>query len=87
MLHDGGSHRIQEGLDAAPFARGDNGFAKLQTALSGWVPVISVIMGPAFAAPTNFAALSDFVPIVEGTGSSFSEPSDVLEFLGWMSSN
>lgn len=86
MLHDGGSHRIQEGLDAAPFARRQR-FAKLQTALSGWVPVISVIMGPAFAAPTNFAALSDFVPIVEGTGSSFSEPSDVLEFLGWMFSN
>jgi len=68
MLHDGGGHRIQEGLDAAPFARGDNGFSKLQTALSGWVPVVSAMMGPAFAAPTNFAALSDFVPIVEGTG-------------------
>ncbi|WP_276259195.1 acyl-CoA carboxylase subunit beta [Haloglomus litoreum] len=68
MLHDGGGHRIQEGLDAAPFARGDAGFSQLQTALSGWVPVVSAMMGPAFAASTNFAALSDFVPIVDGTG-------------------
>ena len=68
MLHHGGGHRIQEGLDGAPFARGDAGFSQLQTALSGWVPVVSAMMGPAFAASTNFAALSDFVPIVEGTG-------------------
>lgn len=83
MLHDGGGHRIQEGLDAAPFARGDNGFAKLQTALSGWVPVVSAMMGPAFAAPTNFAALSDFVPIVEGTGTmGVAGPSLVEAALG-----
>jgi len=68
MLHDGGGHRIQEGLDAAPFARGDGGFVTMQTQLSGWTPMVSAMMGPAFAAPTNFAALSDFVPIVEGTG-------------------
>jgi len=83
MLHDGGGHRIQEGLDAAPFARGDNGFSKLQTALSGWVPVVSAMMGPAFAAPTNFAALSDFVPIVEGTGTmGVAGPSLVEAALG-----
>jgi len=79
MLHDGGGHRIQEGLDAAPFARGDNGFSKLQTALSGWVPVVSAMMGPAFAAPTNFAALSDFVPIVEGTGTMGSPDRRLVE--------
>ncbi|WP_226041337.1 carboxyl transferase domain-containing protein [Natrinema sp. DC36] len=83
MLHDGGGHRIQEGLDAAPFARGDNGFSKRQTALSGWVPVVSAMMGPAFAAPTNFAALSDFVPIVEGTGTmGVAGPSLVEAALG-----
>ncbi|ELZ16900.1 acyl-CoA carboxylase 2, carboxyltransferase component (beta subunit) [Natrinema thermotolerans DSM 11552] len=83
MLHDGGGHRIQEGLDAAPFARGDNGFSNLQTALSGWVPVVSAMMGPAFAAPTNFAALSDFVPIVEGTGTmGVAGPSLVESALG-----
>ncbi|WP_254762760.1 acyl-CoA carboxylase subunit beta [Natrinema marinum] len=83
MLHDGGGHRIQEGLDAAPFARGDNGFSKLQTTLSGWVPVVSAMMGPAFAAPTNFAALSDFVPIVDGTGTmGVAGPSLVKAALG-----
>ncbi|PCR88811.1 acyl-CoA carboxylase subunit beta [Natrinema ejinorense] len=83
MLHDGGGHRIQEGLDGAPFARGDNGFSSLQTALSGWVPVVSAMMGPAFAAPTNFAALSDFVSIVEGTGTmGVAGPSLVKSALG-----
>jgi acetyl-CoA carboxylase carboxyltransferase component len=67
MLHDGGGHRIQEGLDARPFARGDNGFANKQETLSGWVPMVSAMMGPGFAAATNFAALCDFVPMVEGT--------------------
>lgn len=83
MLHDGGGHRIQEGLDAAPFARGDNGFTALQTALSGWVPLISAMMGPGFAASTNFAALSDFVPIVENTGAmGVAGPSLVESALG-----
>ena len=67
MLHDGGGHRIQEGLDARPFARGDAGFANKQETLSGWVPMVSAMMGPGFAAATNFAALCDFVPMVEGT--------------------
>ncbi|WP_276258880.1 acyl-CoA carboxylase subunit beta [Haloglomus litoreum] len=69
LLHDGGGHRIQEGLDARPFAHGDDGdlFTKL-TKLSGWVPLVSAIMGPGFAGPTNFSAFCDFVPVVEGTG-------------------
>lgn len=67
MLHDGGGHRIQEGLDARPFARGDGGFANKQETLSGWVPMVSAMMGPGFAAATNFAALCDFVPMVDGT--------------------
>jgi acetyl-CoA carboxylase carboxyltransferase component len=67
MLHDGGGHRIQEGLDARPFARGDNGFANKQETMSGWVPTVSAMMGPGFAAATNFAGYCDFVPMVEGT--------------------
>jgi len=67
MLHDGGGHRIQEGLDAGPFASGDSGFANCQETMSGWVPTVAAIMGPGFAAGTNFAAYCDFVPIVEGT--------------------
>jgi len=65
MLHDGGGHRIQEGLDARTFAHaGDFAF---QTKLSGWAPQVSAMLGSGFAAPTNYAASCDFVPMVEGT--------------------
>ncbi|WP_159898534.1 acyl-CoA carboxylase subunit beta [Salinirussus salinus] len=71
LLHDSGGHRIQEGLDARPYAYGDptgpTGIFTLQSKLSGWVPQISAMMGPGFAASTNYAATSDFVPMVEGT--------------------
>ncbi|WP_136715860.1 acyl-CoA carboxylase subunit beta [Halorientalis salina] len=83
MLHDGGGHRIQEGLDARPFARGDAGFANKQETMSGWVPQVSAMMGPGFAAATNFAALSDFVPMVEGTSTmGVAGPSLVEAALG-----
>ncbi|MFB6171663.1 MAG: acyl-CoA carboxylase subunit beta [Haloarculaceae archaeon] len=65
MLHDGGGHRIQEGLDARTFAHA--GDFMFQTKASGWVPQVSAMMGPGFAAATNYAAGCDFVPIVEGT--------------------
>jgi len=83
MLHDGGGHRIQEGLDARPFARGDAGFANRQETMSGWVPQVSAMMGPGFAAATNFGALSDFVPMVEGTSTmGVAGPSLVKAALG-----
>ncbi|THE66812.1 acyl-CoA carboxylase [Salinadaptatus halalkaliphilus] len=63
LLHDGGGHRIQEGLDARPYASG--GDFVFQAKLSGWAPQISAMMGPGFAAPTNYAATCDFVPMVE----------------------
>lgn len=66
MLLDGGGHRIQEGLDSRHFARGSTLFQKFAD-LSGWVPVVAAMMGPGFAGPSNFAALADFVVMVEGT--------------------
>jgi propionyl-CoA carboxylase beta chain len=65
MLFDGGGHRIQEGLDSRHFARGFTGFQDLVN-LSGYVPVVAVMMGPGFAGPSNFAALADFVVMVRG---------------------
>jgi propionyl-CoA carboxylase beta chain len=65
MLFDGGGHRIQEGLDSRHFARGFTGFQDLVN-LSGYVPVVAVILGPGFAGPSNFAALADFVVMVRG---------------------
>ncbi len=66
MLLDGGGHRIQEGLDSRHFARGTTVFQYFAN-LSGWVPMVAAIMGPGFAGPSNFAALADFVVMVEGS--------------------
>jgi propionyl-CoA carboxylase beta chain len=63
MLHDGGGHRIQDGQDARSFAQGTPVF-ELFARLSGWVPVVSAVMGPAFAGPTNYSAMADFVVMV-----------------------
>lgn len=84
MLHDGGGHRIQEGLDARTIAHGDpHRFWEILSKLSGYVPMVSAIMGPGFAGPTNFASLCDFVPIVRGNGSmGIAGPSIVKAALG-----
>ncbi len=83
LLHDGGGHRIQEGLDARTYARTDGQLFTLMQRMSGWVPIVSAMMGPGFAAPTNFAALSDFVPMVDGTSTlGVAGPSLVKAALG-----
>ena len=81
MLHDGGGHRIQEGLDARPYAQGGD-FTAL-TELSGWAPHVSAMMGPGFAAPTNYAAQADFIPMVAGQSTmGVAGPSLVKAALG-----
>jgi acetyl-CoA carboxylase carboxyltransferase component len=65
MLHDGGGHRIQDGQDARAFSYGTPVF-ELFAQLSGWIPVVSAVMGPAFAGPTNYSAMADFVVMVRG---------------------
>ncbi len=67
MIQDGGGHRIQDGQDSRAFAYGTPVF-DLFAELSGWVPVISAVMGPAFAGPTNYSACADFVLMVRGQG-------------------
>lgn len=63
MLQDGGGHRIQDGQDARSFSQGTPVF-ELFAQLSGWVPVVSAVMGPAFAGPTNYSAMADFVVMI-----------------------
>ncbi|UDH01219.1 acyl-CoA carboxylase subunit beta [Rhodococcus opacus] len=65
MLLDGGGHRLQEGLDSWHFAWGFGLFREM-VQLSGYVPIVSVMAGPNFGGPTNFAAMSDFVVMVRG---------------------
>jgi len=64
-LLEGGGHRIQDGMDSEHFAGASLVFHKL-VRLSGWVPIVSAMLGPAFAGPTNYSALSDFVVMVRG---------------------
>lgn len=68
MLLDGGGHRIQEGLDSHHFARAmGHAFLTNAATASGWIPIVAVMMGPGFAGPSNYSALSDFVVAVRGT--------------------
>lgn len=84
LLHEGGGHRIQEGLDARPIAHGDyQGTFDMLAKLSGWVPLVSAIMGAGFAGPTNYASMCDFVPIVDGRGNmGMAGPAIVKAALG-----
>lgn len=65
MLLDGGGHRIQDGQDARSFAHASPLIRTLARA-SGWVPLVALMLGPGFAAPTNFAGFSDLVVMVNG---------------------
>lgn len=65
MMLDGGGHRIQDGQDSRHFANGSPTFHDFAR-ISGWVPVVSVMMGAGFAGPTNYAGMSDFVIMVRG---------------------
>lgn len=65
FLLDGGGHRIQDGQDSRHFANGSPMFHNLAR-ISGWVPVVSAMMGAGFAGPTNYAGMSDFVVMVRG---------------------
>lgn len=65
MLLDGGGHRIQDGQNSRHFAQANGYFHDLARA-SGWIPVVSLMLGAGFAGPTNYAGMSDFVVMVRG---------------------
>lgn len=65
MLFDGGGHRIQDGQNSRHFASSTPIFQEFSR-LSGWVPVVSAVLGAGFAANTNYCAMSDFVVMVRG---------------------
>lgn len=68
MLFDGGGHRISEGLDARVFGAGFD-LQQVQAQLSGWVPMVAAMLGPAYGQPTLAASLCDFVVAVRGMAS------------------
>jgi propionyl-CoA carboxylase beta chain len=65
QILDGGGHRIQDGLDSRQFA---DSSAQLVTLvrMSGWVPIVALVLGDGFAGNTNYAGLADFVVMVRG---------------------
>lgn len=64
LLCDGGGHRMQEGLDSRHASPGSPLFRHLVD-LSGFVPTVTVMMGPGFGVSTNLAAISDLVVMVK----------------------
>jgi acetyl-CoA carboxylase carboxyltransferase component len=65
MLLDGGGHRIQDGQNSRHFANASSMFHDMARA-SGWIPMVALILGAGFAAPTNYSGLADFVVMVRG---------------------
>lgn len=65
MLLDGGGHRIQDGQNSRDYASATPLFRELSR-ISGWVPVVSAVMGFGFAANTNFSGMADLVLMVRG---------------------
>jgi methylmalonyl-CoA decarboxylase alpha subunit len=67
-MNDSGGARIQEGVDAL------SGFAKIfyrNTKASGFIPQISVIMGPCAGGAVYSPALTDFIYMVNQTSQMF----------------
>ena len=65
MLFDGGGHRIQDGQNSRQFSGSTTVFQEFSR-LSGWVPIVSAVLGAGFAANTNYCAMSDYVIMVRG---------------------
>jgi acetyl-CoA carboxylase carboxyltransferase component len=65
LMLEGGGHRIHDGMNAAHFA-GAGPVFQTMSRLSGWVPVVALMLGQGFAGPTNYAAFADFVVMVKG---------------------
>ncbi|MBO0334737.1 hypothetical protein J0X12_14010 [Sneathiella sp. CAU 1612] len=65
MLLDGGGHRIQDGQNSRSYARSRELFATFAR-MTGWVPIVSAVLGFGFAANTNYSAMADLVLMVKG---------------------
>lgn len=77
MIMDGGGHRLDEGLDARTFGFGFD-FQRVLAELSGWVPLVAVIMGPGYGQPTLTAALCDYLVAVRGQAQIGMAPRSVV---------
>ncbi|MDO0925268.1 acyl-CoA carboxylase subunit beta [Streptomyces sp. TG1A-8] len=74
-LNDGAGARIQEGVTALA---GYGGIFRRNTAASGVIPQISVMLGPCAGGAAYSPALTDFVFMVRGTSQMFITGPDVV---------
>ncbi len=65
MLLDGGGHRIQDGQSSREYAPAMPLFHDLAR-MSGWVPMVSAVLGAGFASNTNYSGMADFIVMVRG---------------------
>lgn len=65
-LEEGSAGRIQDAIGA--ISAGVGGSFMQHLGLQGRVPTVAAIMGYCFGGPAFFAAMSDYVPMVRGTG-------------------
>lgn len=72
MLVEGSGARINERMGSSTI-RGHERFSDLSL-LSGWVPVVAGVMGPAFAGHANLIALSDFCVMTKGSSAGLAGP-------------
>src|SRR4051795_7484343 len=75
-LNDGAGARIQEGVSALA---GYGGIFQRNTAASGVIPQISVMLGPCAGGAAYSPALTDFVFMVRGTSQMFITGPDVVQ--------
>ena len=76
-INDSGGARIQEGVDALS---GFGGIFFRNTAASGVIPQISVIMGPCAGGAVYSPAITDFIFMVKNTSQMFITRSGVAHF-------
>jgi acetyl-CoA carboxylase carboxyltransferase component len=82
VYYDGGGHRVQESLEPWTIDVG-SGILPIEAQLSGYAPMVAVIVGPVFGGTANFAALMDLVVLVEEIGTiGLSGPSLVRASTG-----
>lgn len=75
-IFDGGGARIQEGVDSL------GGFGKIFQRIvdaSGYIPMLSLIMGPCAGGAVYAPALTDFIFMSEGTGYMFLTGPEVVK--------
>ena len=72
MLVEGGGARIHERMGSTTI-RGHERFSDLSL-LSGWVPIVSCVLGACYAGHANLVALSDYSVMVEGSSLGMAGP-------------